>query len=319
MDENKFYIGIDLGGTDIKGGVVDGKGNIVYSHSDPTETAKGAETVMDNIAKLTGYLLKKSGISIENTVGIGMGVPGMIDSKKGEVIFSNNFGWKHVAISEGIAKRTGFSVKIANDANVAALGEAYFGAGSEYDDCVMITLGTGVGSGIIAGKKLFEGNKSAGAEIGHMVICYGGEQCTCGRKGCFEAYSSATALKRDTKRAMEAHKDSKMWEIGSTDNVSGRTAFDYKDKDVYAKEVVDNYIEKLACGLANIANVFRPHVIMLGGGVSNQGDNLVIPVQKALDREIFAGEEGPACPVRIAKLGNKAGILGAAALLMDRI
>ena len=200
MDENKFYIGIDLGGTDIKGGVVDGNGNIVYSHSVPTETAKGAETVMDNIAKLTGYLLKNAGISIENTVGIGMGVPGMIDSKKGEVIFSNNFGWKHVAISEGIAKRTGFSVKIANDANVAALGEAYFGAGSEYDDCVMITLGTGVGSGIIAGKKLFEGNKSAGAEIGHMVICYGGEQCTCGRKGCFEAYSSATALKRDTKR-----------------------------------------------------------------------------------------------------------------------
>ena len=181
------------------------------------------------------------------------------------VVFSNNLQWHHLRIAEGLTKRTGLPVSIANDANVAALGEAMYGAGSDVDDSILLTLGTGVGGGIIVGNQLVEGNKSAGAELGHMVIAHGGEQCTCGRKGCLEAYASATALIRDTKRAMENHKDSKMWEIGSTDNVTGKTAFDYMNDDKYAKEVVDNYIEMLGCGIANIANIFRPHTVMLGG------------------------------------------------------
>ena len=149
-----------------------------------------------------------------------------------------------------------------------------------------------------------------------MVIVVDGEQCTCGRKGCIEAYCSATGLVRDTKRAMENHRDSKMWEIGDLDKVTGKVAFDYKEVDVYAKEVVDNYIEKLACGITNYANIFRPQAVVLGGGVCAQGDNLIRPLQKILDRGIFAGELGPKCEVRIATLENSAGILGAVALLM---
>ena len=180
----------------------------------------------------------------------------------------------------------------------------------------MITLGTGVGGGIVIDGKLVEGNLGAGAELGHTVIVHGGAQCSCGRRGCLEAYSSATALIRDTKRAMEAHPDSKMWEIGTLDAVNGKTVFDYAPVDVYAKEVLDSYIEHLACGLINYANIFRPEVILLGGGVCAQGDNLIKPLQAIMDKEIYAGDKGPRVPILIAELENSAGLLGAAALLM---
>ena len=220
-------------------------------------------------------------------------------------------------IGEELEKLTGLPVKIANDANVAALGEPKFGCGKEYNNTVMLTLGTGVGGGIVIDGKLFEGNRSAGAELGHCVIVAGGEQCTCGRKGCLEAYASATAIIRDTKRAMEANPNSKMWEIGALDKVTGKTAFDYKDVDEYAKAVVDGYIANLACGITNFANIFRPEVVILGGGVCAQGDELVKPLQVQLNKELFAGELGPQVPIVIAQLGNSAGLLGGAALLME--
>ena len=312
----KYYVGIDLGGTFIKGGIVDDLGHIVLEDKTPTESEFGADRVAENIAALAKSLMARLGLQADDMVGLGMGVPGMIDSKAGNVIYSNNLKWKDFRIGERVEKLTGLKVKIANDANVAALGEAKFGAAKGQNDVVLFTLGTGVGGGIVADGVLMEGNKSAGAEIGHMVIVAGGEQCTCGRKGCLEAYASATALIRDTKRAMEAHKDSKMWEIGSLDKVTGKTSFDYKDVDPYAKEVVDNYIAHLACGITNAANIFRPQAVLLGGGVCAQGDNLIKPLQKLVDEEIFAGELGPQVPVKIAELGNSAGILGAAALLL---
>ena len=313
----KYYVGIDLGGTFIKGGIVDGLGNILRSEKTPTESEKGGDRVVANIAALVETLLQKSGIAKSDALGIGMGVPGMIDSKAGVVTYSNNLRWKQFAIAEKVAQLTGMKVKIANDANVAALGEAKFGAAKGCENMVMFTLGTGVGGGIIAEGRLLEGNKSAGAEIGHMVIVANGEECTCGRKGCLEAYSSATALIRDTKRAMEAHRESKMWEIGSVDQVTGKTAFDYKDKDPYAKAVVDSYIEHLAFGITNAANVFRPEFVLLGGGVCGEGDRLIKPLQKLLDRDLFAGDLGPYVKIKVAELGNKAGLLGAAALLME--
>lgn len=314
--EKKYYVGIDLGGTFIKGGIVDSEGNIIYQDKTPTEKEKGGEAVVKNIAALTEQVIKSAGLTKAQIVGIGMGVPGMIDSKTGVVIYSNNLVWKDFAIAKGLQELTGLNVSIANDANVAALGEVKFGVAKDYENAILITLGTGVGGGIVADGKLFEGNKSAGAELGHSVIVVGGEQCTCGRKGCLEAYASATALIRDTKRAMDAHKDSKMWEIGGLDEVTGKTAFDYKDTDVYAKEVVERYIEMLGAGLANFANEFRPEAIILGGGVCAQGDALVQPLQAYLNRELFAGTLGPQVKILIAKLGNSAGLLGAAALLM---
>ena len=313
----KYYVGIDLGGTFIKGGIVDDLGNILVSDKTPTQSEKGGEQVAKNIAALASSLLEKAHLTKEDVVGIGMGCPGMIDSATGVVIFSNNLGWKDFDVAKSVSALAGLPVKIANDANVAALGEVKFGAAKNYNDAIMITLGTGVGGGIVVGGKLVEGNKSAGAELGHSVVVFGGEPCTCGRKGCLEAYASATALIRDTKRAMTANSESKMWEIGALDNVTGKTAFDYYDTDEAAKAVVDGYVKHLACGLTNFANIFRPEVILLGGGVCAQGNALLKPLQKIIDEEIFAGDKGPAVPVIVAELGNSAGLLGAAALLMD--
>ncbi len=312
----KYYIGIDLGGTFIKGGIVDDTGNILIRDKVPTEKEKGADKVALNIANLCKTLLERVNMTSSDIIGIGMGVPGMIDSAKGEVVYSNNLGWEHFFILDEVEKQTGLPVKIANDANVAALGETKFGCGKAYRNTVMLTLGTGVGSGIVIDGKLFEGNRSAGAELGHMVIVAGGEECTCGRKGCLETYASATALIRDTKRAMLADKNSELWEIGSVDNVTGKTAFDYKDCDKTAKGIVDNYIQKLGVGITNIANAFRPEAIMLGGGVCTQGDTLIKPLQEYLDKEIFAGDKGPQVKILKATLENDAGILGAVALYL---
>lgn len=314
---NKYYIGIDLGGTFIKGGIVNENGEILISDKTPTEVEKGAVGVAANIARLAKDLLDRKGIDISEVAGLGIGSPGMIDSAEGNVVYANNLGWENFRICDELSKLLGgIEVKIGNDANVAALGEVKFGAARNYKSAIMITLGTGVGGGIVVDGKLIEGNRGAGAELGHIVIVKDGEQCSCGRRGCFEAYSSATALIRDTKRAMVAHPNSKMWEIGSTDAVTGKTVFDYAPFDPYAKEVLDSYIEHLACGLINYANIFRPEVILLGGGVCAQGDNLIVPLQKIVDKEIYAGDKGPRVPILIAELENSAGLLGAAALLM---
>ncbi len=314
---NRYYIGIDLGGTFIKGGIVNEKGEILLSDKTPTEVEKGDRGVAANIARLTKDLLSRQGIDISEVEGLGIGSPGMIDSNEGNVVYANNLGWENFRICDELSRLLGgIKVKIGNDANVATLGEVRFGAARNYNSAVMITLGTGVGGGIVIDGKLVEGNMGAGAELGHIVIVKGGEQCSCGRRGCFEAYSSASALIRDTKRAMQAHPDSKMWEIGSLDAVTGKTVFDYAPIDAYAKEVLDSYIEHLACGLVNYANIFRPEVILLGGGVCAQGDNLIVPLQKLVDNEIYAGVKGPRVPILIAELENSAGLLGAAALLM---
>lgn len=315
--EKKYYIGIDLGGTFIKGGIVSGEGEIVLADKVPTESEKGAGAVASNIARLALDLLSKAGLELSSVEGLGIGCPGMIDSANGNVIYSNNLGWNDFRLVEELSnKLSGIEVKIANDANVAALGEVKFGAAKKYKNAIMITLGTGVGGGIVIDGKLVEGNLGAGAELGHAVIEFGGEQCSCGRRGCLEAYSSATALIRDTRRAMDAHPDSKMWEVGSTDVVDGKTVFDYAETDVYAKEVLDRYIKYLACGLSNYANIFRPEVILLGGGVCAQRERLINPLQAELDKEIYAGPIGPRVPILIAELENSAGLLGAAALLM---
>ena len=315
-DIRKYYLGIDLGGTFIKGGIVDDEGKIILRDKVPTESHKGADGVVANIVSLCQSLMDKANLTAADLVGVGIGVPGMIDSARGEVIYSNNLNWKDFSISEKVSRALGLPVRIANDANVAALGETKFGCGKDYQNSVMITLGTGVGSGIVIDGKLFEGHRSAGAEIGHTAIMAGGELCTCGRRGCLEAYASATALIRDTKRAMEAHPDSKLWEIGSLDRVSGKTAFDYCEQDEAARAVVNRYIEMLGVGIVNVANALRPEIIILGGGVCAEGDRLMIPLQEMMNRDVFAGDKGPAVRILTAELGNDAGLLGAAALLM---
>lgn len=315
----KHYLGIDVGGTFIKGGIVNENGEIVADGKIATQCELGGERLADNVAALVNELKEKSGVSSDEIISAGMGFPGFIDSAKGVVVYSNNLNLSDFDVVTAVSSRLGVPVKVANDANVAALGEKKFGAGKEFDSLVLITLGTGVGSGIVIDGKLFEGNRSAGAEVGHEVIVYNGEPCTCGRRGCFEAYASATALIRETKRAMQAHPDSRMWEIGSLDAVSGVTPFDYAPVDVYAAEVVERYEELLACGITNVANVFRPQAILIGGGVCAQGDNLILPLKRKLDAQLFGKIYGsPIVEIRAASLGNKAGILGAAALAMQK-
>ena len=311
----KYYIGIDLGGTFIKGGIVDNKGNILVKDKMPTQANLGNDKVVENIARLCEELLTKANIR-KDGVKIGIGTPGIVDSEKGIVVLAENLGWDNFPVAEKLYALTGMQVKLGNDANAAALGETKFGSGKAYQNTVFVTLGTGVGGGVIIDGKLFEGVRSAGTELGHTVIKVGGEKCTCGRKGCLEAYASATALIREIKRAMQKNPDSKLWEIRSLDKVTGKTAFDYYDQDKTAKKVVDNYIKMLGAGLTNFANEFRPEAILLGGGVCAQGDSLIKPLQKYVDKEIFAGPRGPQVQILKATLENDAGLLGAAAFVM---
>lgn len=312
----KYYFGIDVGGTFVKGAIIDSAGTIITKDKIPTECSLGGDKVVENIALLCKHLLKKANMKKADISALGMGVPGMIDSKAGIVIAANNLGWENYSIAKKMEEAIGLPVKISNDANAAALGEMKFGFGGVYKNIILLTLGTGVGGGIIIDGKIVEGNRGAGAELGHSVIAIGGERCTCGRRGCLEAYASATAIIRDTRRAMEAHRDSKLWEIGLLDSVNGKTAFDYYDSDKYARAVVDSYIEHLACGIINYANIFRPDAIILGGGVCAQGESLINPLKKILGEELFGKELGPKVELLAAKLGNDAGALGAAALVM---
>jgi glucokinase len=210
------------------------------------------------------------------------------------------------------------AVYLENDANAAALAEAKAGAGKGCSDLVMITLGTGVGGGVVIGGKLFSGFNYSGAELGHTVIEFGGKPCSCGRKGCFEAYCSATGLKNLTKEKLQETKDTVMWDMikGNLENVSGRTAFDAaKQNDQAGLEVVDKYINYLACGITNMVNIFQPEVLCIGGGVCGEGDYLLIPLVKLVERDQYGFEhQNKPCQIKIAELGNDAGIIGAAVL-----
>ncbi|HBJ97838.1 MAG TPA: glucokinase, partial [Clostridiales bacterium] len=296
-------------------GICNEKGEILVQESIPTQVQAGNCKIVENICTLARFLCVKLKIKLTDCYGMGIGVPGMIDSSSGEVIFAGNLGFDNFNLKNAVMQELKIPVVIANDANVAALGEAKFGAGKNYKDSVLITLGTGVGGGIIINGKIFAGNRSAGAEIGHMIININGNQCTCGLKGCYEAYASASALIKLTKEKMEQNKNSVLWNVG-LDKIDGATAFKYASIDETAKQIVEEYLDYVAVGLVNVANVFRPQIILLGGGISNEGDNLVIPLRERLNKMIFAGDKGPKVELSVASLKNKAGLLGACALIM---
>ncbi|MBP5177105.1 MAG: ROK family protein [Clostridia bacterium] len=308
----KHYAGIDLGGTYIKGGIVDENGEIVKFGRVPTQAQQSADVVLGDIEGLIEDLLEGFDGKIS---GIGMGIPGLVDGSSSNVVLAPNLHWKNVPVADRLTKKFGCVTKLSNDANCAGLGEARFGTGAKYKTSVFLTLGTGVGGAIIIDGKLYEGNACAGAEIGHMIIRAGGNRCACGNKGCYETYASASALIRETKKAMQADPASKMWEVGSLDSVGGKTAFDYYEIDLTAKKVVDEYVANLSTGIINIANIFRPEAIILGGGVAKQGKTLTDKVQALLNEGIFAGTLGPKVKVLSASL-KEAGVVGAASLNM---
>ncbi len=312
-----YNIGVDLGGTNIAVGIVNENYEIVRKDSVETRAYREADEIVKDIAMLCEKLCKEEGISIDSIESVGIATPGTALRNTGIVSYANNLPFRDYPIA---AKLKSFfpveKVIIANDADAAALGEAAAGAGKGHKDFIMVTLGTGVGGGIIVGGKLYSGSNFAGGELGHMVIEYNGVQCTCGRKGCWEAYSSATAIIRMTKEKMKECKDSEMWSYvgGDIDKVNGRTAFDCMRKgDKAATEVVDTYINYLKTGTANILNIFQPSVMAFGGGIANERDNLLVPLSKAVTPEMYGGKLRT--ELRFASLGNDAGIIGAAALL----
>lgn len=311
-----FNIGIDLGGTNIKVGIVDEAYNIISRSSVKTNLPRPAEGIVDGICEAVQLALDGAGLSIGDINSIGIGTPGAANRSTGTVLYSNNLGFKDTPLGEMLTKRLGREIYVENDANAAAYGEYLAGSGKGYENVVVITLGTGVGGGIIIDGKIYTGFNFCGAELGHTVIEYNGRPCSCGRKGCFEAYSSATALITATKKAMEEHKDSKLWEIaGNIDNVDGKTAFDgMRAGDKVACDVVNEYIEYLGCGLTNVVNIFQPQVLLIGGGVCKEGDNLTLPLKKIIQREAYCVDPNSSTKLDICKLGNDAGIIGAAFL-----
>lgn len=309
-----LYLGVDLGGTNIKAALVDAEGNILKESSVPTSLPRPAEAVCDDIAALCAALA--DGVRVH---GIGVGCPGTVDG--GVVRYSNNLNWHDFAMADYLQGKTGLPVRLANDANAAALGEALAGCAKGAESAVIVTLGTGVGGGVVLNGKLLTGYTGAASEPGHTVICDtpNAPLCTCGRRGCFETYASATALIRMTRQAMDAHPESALHTVAANGTVNGRTAFDAAELgDAAAKQVVDDYIHYLAVGIANLINMFFPQVIGLSGGVANQGENLLRPLRAAVQPMIFGDKYAKKhTALTTCTLGYRAGVIGAA--LLNRV
>lgn len=316
-----YYIGVDLGGTNIAVGIVDENLKIVKKGSVPTNPHREGELIIKDMASLAERLLKELNIPLSDVAYAGIASPGTVNSDTGVVEYANNLPFLNFPIAEFFKKYLPVKkVFVENDANAAALAESLVGAAKGTRISVMITLGTGVGGGVIINNKVYSGFNHAGAELGHTVIEYGGKQCSCGRRGCFEAYSSATGLTNMTKEKILECKIKGIPSLMVTESeagghVSARTAFAaMKQGDEAAKEVVDKYISYLACGVTNIINIFQPEVLSIGGGVCNERDYLIKPLMKIVEVDQYTRTSKSKTKVRVAELGNEAGIIGAAGL-----
>ena len=317
-----YYIGVDLGGTNIAIGIVNEDFEIVKKGSTPTKPERGADAIVEDMAALSRKLIAEMGITMDDIASAGVATPGTANNETGVVEYANNIPFLQYPLADKLsALLDGKPVYIENDANAAAKAEAMAGVAKGAPYSVMITLGTGLGGGIVINGKVYSGFNFAGAELGHIVIEKDGRQCSCGRKGCWEAYSSATGLVNMTKDAIlaarESGRETAMEEMigGDLDKVSARTAFNaQKAGDALGAEVVDEYISYLATGIVNIINIFQPNVLSIGGGVCNEGDNLMKPLLEKVWSETYSREGTPQTQIMIAKLGNDAGIIGAAVL-----
>lgn len=304
-----MYIGIDLGGTNIAVGLVDKKGRILHKDKVKTRAERNYSEIIKDMAELTKKVVTDSGYTIDDIEWVGVGSPGKCDWNKGVVVSAANLKFKNTPIRTEFQKHINLPVYLANDADCAAFGEAMCGGAKDVSNSVMVTLGTGVGGGVVLNGQIMTG-VDFGSELGHMVINFDGLECKCGRRGCWEAYASANALVRQTKEAMDQNPDSLMWkEIETLENISGRTAFRAANKgDVIGQKVVDRYLEYVAVGICNIIEIFQPEKILIGGGVSNEGDSILEPIRR------FCDMKKRSTVIERALLGNDAGIIGAAFL-----
>ncbi|MBQ8614493.1 MAG: ROK family protein [Ruminiclostridium sp.] len=312
----KYYVGIDIGGTNISTGVVDENYNIIGRGKLKTNIGRDYKEILADIIETVKLAVSDAGLENDDIRWIGVGCPGTCNTDTGVVEYSNNLRWLNVPLLADIEEAFGRKTYIDNDANVAAYGEYLAGAAKGAKNAVVITLGTGVGAGIIINGKIFSGSNFAGGEIGHTVIVVDGYECTCGRKGCFEAYSSATGLIRMTREASESHPESKIRQLVEADGrISARTAFNAaKMLDETGIEVVERYIKHLACGITNTINIFQPDILCIGGGVCNEGDALLVPLKKQVAESVYSRNSAKNTEICICSLGNDAGIIGAAML-----
>ena len=314
-----YKLGIDLGGTNIVAGVVDKKYKIVAKASCKTAVPRPESEICDSMAEVAKKAVEKAKLTMDDIEAVGIGVPGAVNPKTGVIEYSANLFFHNWEVVEMMEERLGKKVHIENDANAAALGEYLAGSAKGARNAVAITLGTGVGGGIIIDGKIYSGSNFAGAELGHMVIVKDGKECACGRRGCWETYASATGLINLTKQKILSEKleFSYMLKLcdGDINKVNGRTAFDaMRDGDPTAKSVVEEYISYLSCGLVNIINIFQPDVLCIGGGISNEGENLLAPVRSYVERERYTKHNDKQTVICKCTLGNDAGIIGAAYL-----
>ena len=313
-------IGIDVGGTNLVAGVVDDQNRIVARAKRKTGESSTAEELCDSLVLLAREAAENAGLAGNEVEYVGLGFPGSVDRKTGVVCYTPNAPFLNTPIREWFHRSWDVPVYVGNDANCASLGECYAGAARGKQSAVIVTLGTGVGIGAVVEGQSFLGLNGNGMEGGHIVIVVDGEPCNCGRRGCWERYASATALKRLTREEMERSPDSAMWRLceGSTGNVGGRTAFQAaRAGDAAGRRVVDLYLKYLAAGLTNLVNIFQPEVLCLGGGVSNEGDDLFLePLRELVARERYNTHQKDVPQTQLLKcqLGNDAGIIGAALL-----
>lgn len=311
-----MYIGIDLGGSNIAVGLVGRNGFILKKESIPTQPQRHYTEILEDMAKLSLQVIEEAGYSVADVEAIGIGSPGTPDKDNGILVYTNNIDFNDVPMRAEIRKYIDLPVFIDNDANCAALAEAVAGAAAGTKHSVTITLGTGVGGGIIIDKKIYSGFNDSGAEMGHIVIEVDGHPCTCGRRGCWEAYASATGLIRQTKEAAKQNPDSLICELveNDIDKINGKTAFDAaKAGDVIGKQVLETYIKYIGVGLTNVINIFQPEVLAIGGGICKEGEYLLAPLRKYVEREVYCKQVAQT-QIKTAMLGNDAGIIGAAML-----
>lgn len=308
-----LYLGIDLGGTNIAAGIVDEKGTIIRQGSTPTIATRPIEEIVKDMGELCLSLVKEEGLTLDDITAVGLGCPGTVDNKNGIITYSNNIPMQNVPMRKMLEEYfPNKPINLENDANAAAYGE-YIINGQGAESFIFITLGTGVGGGVIIDGKLYRGFNCAGAELGHITLITGGQPCTCGKNGCWEAYASVTALIRETNEAMENAPESAMhkW-VEENGKVSGRTAFDCaKAGDATAQMVVDNYVRYVADGLVSIVNIFQPEKLSIGGGISKEGDYLLNPIKEFVSKYDY-NKYMPKTEITIATLFNDAGIIGAA-------
>lgn len=311
-----YTIGIDLGGTTMTAGLVNENYEIVGKITWATRLPRPAEDLEKAMADLCREVAKQNGVDFSEVRYVGIGTPGSVNFTTGFVGYNTNFNYYDWNLGTDLEALLGCKVYVENDANAAAFGEYIAGGAKGYKDAVVITLGTGIGSGIILDGKILRGFNFAAGEMGHTVIVKDGRKCNCGRHGCWERYASARALSEDTKAAMREHRDTLMWDlVKDIDHVNAKTSFDAMEKgDALAKQVVENWMEYVGCGIANVVNTFEPEVICIGGGVSNQGETLLGPVRAYVEKETHDITTGRIPEIRACVLRNDAGVIGAAAL-----